>query len=70
MAHPLVLQLRFTRSEFKRAVAGWLDALTTERFQYHRGENMAVLKILGHTGLRVFVGDIDHEAPYTPGSDG
>jgi uncharacterized damage-inducible protein DinB len=171
VSHPLVLQLRFTRSEFKRAVAGisdedarkrvmpmncvswtvghlawqeqryflfypgrgllipelqeryrygapastpvladmwsaweqvtreadkWLDDLTTEKLQnpvvvggktmelvygnllqrviyhywYHTGENMAVRKILGHTGLGQFVGDIDHEAPYTPEGDG
>ncbi len=167
MAHPLVLQLRFTRSEFERAISNvseeeakkrvlpmnciswtvghlawqeqryflyyaggkyllpeiqenyrngapastpslaamwkawtmivkeadpWLDALTTEKLQqmvvrdgkktdlmygnllqrviyhywYHTGENMAVRKILGHTGLGQFVGDIDEKAPYTP----
>jgi hypothetical protein len=165
--HPLVLQLRFTRSEFRRAIAGiseadavkrvlpmncvswtvghlawqeqryflyfaggsyllpeiqeryrygappstpplgemwaawdritaatdtWLDAvdapkLTQEvvregkpagtswgsllqrviyHYWYHTGENMAVRKILGNTGLGAFVGSIDQEAPYTP----
>ncbi len=167
MPHPLVLQLRFTRSEFKRAISGvseadavkrvmpmnsiswtvghlawqeqryflyfptgeylipelqeryafgsphstpplkevlsmwrkvtreadkWLDALTTKdllrfvelkgkktarmygnllqrviyHYWYHRGENMAVRKILGHTGMGYFVGNIDRQAPYTP----
>jgi len=167
MPHPLVLQLRFTRSEFKRAIAGisdadarrrvmpmnsvswtighlawqeqryfiffptgellipelqekyafgaphstpplkdmladwrkvtkatdaWLDTLTTRKLRqvvrldgakttrmygnllqrviyhywYHLGENMAVRKILGHTGIGYFVGDIDRKAPYTP----
>lgn len=167
MPHPLVLQLRFTRSEFKRVVAKiseadarrrvmpmnsiswtvghlawqeqryfiyfptgemlipeiqdtyafgapprtpplkemlsawrkitraadkWLDGLTTKKLQqmvvldgkettrmygnllqrtiyhywYHTGENMAVRKILGHTGMGYFVGNIDGKAPYTP----
>jgi hypothetical protein len=39
-------------------------------YWYHTGENMAVRKILGHTGLGAFVGDIDHEAPYAPERDG
>ena len=169
MPHPLVLQLRFTRSEFRRAIARvsdrdarkrvmpmnsiswtvghlawqeqryfiwlptgryllpdiqetyafgsphsapparemwaawrritkaadrWLDALTTRKllqhavangkptertygnllqrviyhYWYHIGEDMAVRKMLGHSGFGYFVGDIDHEAPYTPES--
>ncbi|GIK39347.1 MAG: hypothetical protein BroJett011_31800 [Chloroflexota bacterium] len=32
MPHPLVLQLRFTRSEFKRALAGLSDAEARRRF--------------------------------------
>lgn len=32
MPHPLVLQLRFTRSEFKRALAGLTDAEARRRF--------------------------------------
>ena len=35
-------------------------------YWYHTGENMAVRKLLGHTGLPFFVGDIDGEAPYRP----
>ena len=167
MPHPLVLQLRFTRSEFKRAARvseedarkrvlpmnsiswtighlawqeqryfiyfptgeclipeiqenfgfgsphstpparemwaawrkitkaadTWLDTLTTKKlletvviegkrpttrvygnllqrviyhYWYHTGENMAVRKMLGHTGFGHFVGDIDGKAPYTP----
>lgn len=167
MPHPLVLQLRFTRSEFKRAASKlseadarrrvmpmnsiswtvghlawqeqryfiyfptgemlipeiqekyafgaphstpplkemvsawrkitkaadkWLDGLTMRKLQqmvtvngkettlmygnllqrviyhywYHTGENMAVRKILGHTGMGYFVGNIDKKAPYTP----
>lgn len=167
MPHPLILQLRFARSEFKRALAGlsdadarrrllpmnciswnighlawqeqryWLmrlqgqtplpglnelvgygqpastpplaemweawrtvvdlvdpvlDTLTTEKlleqhelaewpgeyytpgnllqrviyhYWYHTGENMAIRQMLGHADLAEFVGDIDHEAPYT-----
>jgi len=169
MPHPLVQQLRFTRSEFRRAIAGvseqdarkrimpmnsiswtvghlawqeqryfiyfptgrilnpeiqeryafgsphstpplkevlaawrkitriadeWLDTLTTRKllqpvrldgkptnrfygnllqrviyhYWYHLGENMAVRKIMGHTGMGFFVGNIDGEAPYTPES--
>jgi len=166
MPHPLVLQLRFTRSEFKRALARvteadakkrimpmnsmswtighlawqeqryfiyfptgqyllpelqekyafgsphstpsmkemwtawrkvtraadkWLDTLTTKKllqfveldgkktnrvygnllqrviyhYWYHTGENIAVRKMLGHTGFGYFVGNIDGKAPYT-----
>ena len=32
MPHPLVLQLRFTRSEFKRALEGVTDAEARKRF--------------------------------------
>ena len=32
MSHPLVLQLRFTRSEFKRALAGLTDGDSRRRF--------------------------------------
>lgn len=35
-------------------------------YWYHTGENMAVRKILGHTGMGYFVGNIDDKAPYTP----
>ena len=37
-------------------------------YWYHLGENMAVRKILGHTGIGYFVGNIDGKAPYTPES--
>jgi len=76
-----------------RATDRWLDAVTVEtlmsrvvrdgaptdlffgnllqrviyHYWYHTGENMAVRKILGHTGLGQFVGDIDGKAPYTQG---
>lgn len=33
-------------------------------YWYHNGENQAIRQMLGHTGLPVFVGNIDHEAPY------
>ncbi|HEX2907206.1 MAG TPA: DinB family protein [Phototrophicaceae bacterium] len=33
MTHPLVLQLRFTRSEFKRAMAGVTEAEAQRRFE-------------------------------------
>lgn len=32
MTHPLVIQLRFTRSEFKRALAGLTDSEARQRF--------------------------------------
>jgi len=35
-------------------------------YWYHIGEDMAVRKMLGHSGFGYFVGDIDHEAPYVP----
>ena len=35
-------------------------------YWYHIGENMAVRKILGHSGFGHFVGDIDRKAPYKP----
>jgi uncharacterized damage-inducible protein DinB len=35
-------------------------------YWYHTGENMAIRKMLGHTGLPYFVGNIDGEAPYRP----
>jgi len=35
-------------------------------YWYHTGENMAVRKILGHSGIGYFVGNIDGKAPYTP----
>jgi len=35
-------------------------------YWYHIGEDMAVRKMLGHSGFGYFVGDIDHKAPYTP----
>jgi hypothetical protein len=35
-------------------------------YWYHIGENMAVRKLMGHTGFGYFVGDIDKKAPYTP----
>jgi hypothetical protein len=70
----------------------WLDSLTTRKllqyveidgkktarmygnlllrviyhYWYHIGENMAVRKILGHTGMGYFVGSIETKAPYTP----
>ncbi len=75
-----------------RAADEWLDAVTTKtllemvvldgrktnrmygnllqrviyHYWYHTGENMAVRKILGHTGMGYFVGNIDGKAPYTP----
>jgi len=33
-------------------------------YWYHTGENMTIRKLLGHTGLPFFVGNIDEEAPY------
>ena len=75
-----------------RAADTWLDSLTVRKLQqmvvrdgkvtnrmygnllqrviyhywYHIGENMAVRKMLGHSGFGYFVGNIDGKAPYTP----
>jgi hypothetical protein len=35
-------------------------------YWYHIGENMAIRQQLGHGRLPVFVGNIDHKAPYQP----
>ncbi|HTO21984.1 MAG TPA: DinB family protein [Spirochaetia bacterium] len=35
-------------------------------YWYHIGEDMAVRKLLGHTGFGYFVGDLDRKAPYRP----
>ena len=79
MPHPLVLQLRFTRSEFRRARAGLSDADARRHFLpmncirrmlyhywYHTGESLAIRQMLQHADLPEFVGDIDGEAPYRP----
>jgi len=75
-----------------RAADRFLDTLTTRKLQefvvldgrktnrmygnllqrviyhywYHIGEDMAVRKLLGHTGFGYFVGDLDGKAPYRP----
>ena len=75
-----------------RVADTWLDSLTVRKLQqmvvrdgkvtnrmygnllqrviyhywYHIGENMAVRKMLGHSGFGYFVGNIDGKAPYTP----
>jgi uncharacterized damage-inducible protein DinB len=48
------------------AMYGNLLQRTIYHYWYHTGENMAVRKILGHTGMGYFVGNIDGKAPYTP----
>ncbi|MFZ2097937.1 MAG: DinB family protein [Anaerolineales bacterium] len=35
-------------------------------YWYHTGENLAIRRMLGHTKLPVFVGNIDDQAPYLP----
>ncbi len=47
-------------------IFGSLLQRTLYHYWYHTGENAAIRQQLGHTGLPDFVGDIDHEAPYTP----
>lgn len=54
MPHPLVDQLRFTRSEWVRAFEGVTPAEAERRRQ-----------LLGHTELPVFVGNLNR-APYRP----
>jgi len=74
MPHPLVDQLRFTRSEWVRAFEGVTPTEAERRFGpvnltyhywYHLGESQAIRRLLGHTELPVFVGDINR-APYRP----
>ena len=76
--------------EITRAADPWLDTLTIEQltqplakpgwlnnkiyanliqraiyhYWYHNGENQAIRQMLGHSGLPVFVGNIDDEAPF------
>ncbi len=47
-------------------VMGALVHRVIYHYWYHLGENMALRKMLGHTGLPQFVGNIDEQAPYTP----
>lgn len=49
-----------------RLIIGSLLQRVIYHYWYHLGENMAVRKMLGHTGLPQFVGNIDEQAPYTP----
>lgn len=49
-------------------IFGSLLQRTIYHYWYHTGENMAIRKMLGHTNLPYFVGDIDGEAPYCPES--
>jgi hypothetical protein len=62
MPYPLVEQLRFVRSEFRRALAGLSDEDARRRLLPMN----CISQLLGHTGLPDFVGDIDGEAPYRP----
>jgi len=48
---------------------GNLIQRTIYHYWYHLGENMAIRQQLGHEKLPVFVGNIDHQAPYTPESN-
>ncbi|NPV56271.1 MAG: DinB family protein [Anaerolineae bacterium] len=43
---------------------GSLLLRTIYHYWYHNGENQAIRQMLGHSGLRDFVGDLDGEAPY------
>jgi uncharacterized damage-inducible protein DinB len=47
-------------------IVGALLQRVIYHYWYHLGENMALRKLLGHTGLPQFVGNIDDQAPYTP----
>jgi hypothetical protein len=48
-------------------IFGNLLQRTVYHYWYHTGENLAIRQILGHTNLPQFVGNIDRQAPYTPG---
>lgn len=78
MTHPLVTQLRFTRSELLRCLEGVSDEEARHRFEpmncilrniyhywFHLGEAHAIRQLLGHTDLPQFVGDMS-EALYRP----
>lgn len=45
---------------------GLLLLRMTDHYWYHTGENAAIRRCLGHTGLPDFVGNIDAAAPYRP----
>ena len=89
---PLAEVLKYWK-KITRAADPWLESLTSEKLQekyvrkdkpqqgtsygnllqrmiyhywYHTGENLAIRQMLGHSHLPVFVGNIDHQAPYTP----
>jgi hypothetical protein len=49
-----------------RRIVGALLQRVIYHYWYHLGENMALRKLMGHTGLPQFVGNIDDQAPYTP----
>jgi len=89
---PSAAQMWAAWRKITRAADKWLDSLTVRKLQqvvalngkqtnrmygnllqrviyhywYHIGENMAVRKMLGHTGFGHFVGNIDAKAPYIP----
>jgi uncharacterized damage-inducible protein DinB len=48
-------------------IYGNLLQRTIYHYWYHTGENLAIRQMLGHTKLPDFVGNIDRQAPYTPG---
>ena len=41
---------------------------TIYHYWFHTGENAAIRQMLGHSGLPVYVGNIDDKAPYRPES--
>jgi uncharacterized damage-inducible protein DinB len=50
-----------------QTIYGSLLQRTIYHYWYHTGENLAIRQMLGHTNLPQFVGNIDSQAPYTPG---
>ncbi len=90
---PDLMEMMSRWTEVTTSADPWLDTLTTNEllepytkggaaqggrivgdllqrviyhYWYHLGENMAARKLMGHSGLGQFVGNIDNEAPYTP----
>ena len=59
LQQPLVRQGKPTRYLW-----GSLLLRAIYHYWYHNGENQAIRQMLGHAGLRDFVGDLDGEAPY------
>jgi uncharacterized damage-inducible protein DinB len=59
--------MRFRDGQSWQPILGSLLQRMIYHYWYHTGENLAIRQMLGHTNLPQFVGDLDNQAPYTPG---